>query len=765
MIKRPGRRNHRWSRVPLMACGAVLMASLIGIGVGQTPLSAQQLPPPTSGPGGPILVVSSSTNPFTLYYAEILRAEGFNAFAVTDLAQVTPTLLSGYDVVILGSMAVTPGQVSMLSDWVTAGGNLIAMRPDKQLASLLGLVDATGTLAEGYLRVSTTSAPGAGIVGQTMQFHGAADLYTLSGAAAVGTLYSTATTATNNPAVTVNVVGVAGGQAAAFAFDLAKSIVFTRQGNPAWSGQDRDGQPPIRSDDLFFQGAQANYVDLSKVEIPQADEQQRLLANLIAFMNADRKPLPRFWYLPRGLKAAVVMTGDDHANNGTEGRFNIYNLEQPSRAAAWATGNACAPRPTSIPRRPSDSTTAAAFASQGFEIGVHVTTGCANYTSASLEANYASDLSQFSGLFPGLPAPKTNRTHCVPWSDFDTQPQVALSHGIRLDTNYYYFPQTWVNNVPGLFTGSGLPMRFAKADGTMIDVYQATTQMTDESGQTYPFTIDTLLDRALGAEGYYGAFVANMHTDTAAHAGSNAIVSSAQMRGVPVISARQLLDWVDGRNNSSFGNIAWDGTNLSFTVVAASGSNGLQTLLPAGFDGRFLTALTRNGTPVSFSAQTLKGVTYATFPSASGSYVAQYAFDSAAPIITDVAAAPAASSAVITWTTDEVATSTVIFGTSPAALTSTATTPGFTTGAHGHVDGAERGHALLLPRRLERSQRQRRGGPRRAQRARQLCHDRDCLHLPVLHLAVVSGAGRRSASTIPMRSRWACGGGQPWTAM
>ena len=37
--------------------------------------------------------------------------------------------------------------------------------------------------------------------------------------------------------------------------------------------------------------------------------------------------------------------------------------------------------------------------------------------------------------------------------------------------------------------------------------------MTDESGQTFPYTVDTLLDRALGAEGYYGAFVANMHND------------------------------------------------------------------------------------------------------------------------------------------------------------------------------------------------------------------------------------------------------------
>ena len=89
----------------------------------------------------------------------------------------------------------------------------------------------------------------------------------------------------------------------------------------------------------------------------------------------------------------------------------------------------------------------------------------------------------------------------------------------------------------------------------MIDVYQAATQMTDESGQSYPFTIDTLLDRALGPEGYYGVFTANMHTDDPSSAGADAIVASALARGVPVVSARQMLDWLDGRNGSSFGSI------------------------------------------------------------------------------------------------------------------------------------------------------------------------------------------------------------------
>ena len=53
-----------------------------------------------------------------------------------------------------------------------------------------------------------------------------------------------------------------------------------------------------------------------------------------------------------------------------------------------------------------------------------------------------------------------------------------------------------------MITGSGFPMRFADLDGSMIDVYQAPTQMTDESGQSYPAHVDALLDNALGAQGY-----------------------------------------------------------------------------------------------------------------------------------------------------------------------------------------------------------------------------------------------------------------------
>src|SRR5262249_46636762 len=153
---------------------------------------------------------------------------------------------------ILGEMPLTSGQVAMLTAWVSNGGSLIAMRPDKQLAGLLGLTDQSSTLANAYLQVNTAAAPGAGIAPDTIQFHGAADRYVASGASTIATLFTDATTATVNPAVTIASVGTLGGHGAAFTFDLARSIVYARQGNPAWSGQERDGISPIRSDDLFF---------------------------------------------------------------------------------------------------------------------------------------------------------------------------------------------------------------------------------------------------------------------------------------------------------------------------------------------------------------------------------------------------------------------------------------------------------------------------------------------------------------------------------
>jgi hypothetical protein len=264
-------------------------------------------------------------------------------------------------------------------------------------------------------------------------------------------------------------------------------------------------------------------------------------------------------------------------------------------------------------------------------------------------------------------------------------------------------------------TGSGMPMRFADTDGTIIDTYQAATQMTDESGQSYPATPNALADNALGPLGYYGAFVANMHTDNAATFEDDQLLAVAQARGIPLISAAQLLTWTDGRNGSSFSGLAWSGNTLSFTVASGAGATGLTGMVPTtAAGGTTLSTLTRAGAAVPVTRTTVKGVEYAFFTAQPGGYTATYTTGGAAkPAAVTTAVAPAATSArtlagstadiaapylsaaatfplpdgtaAVTWTTSERASTEVRYGTTAGQLNRA-----------GYDTGRSTGHAVVL---------------------------------------------------------------------
>ncbi len=178
-------------------------------------------------------------------------------------------------------------------------------------------------------------------------------------------------------------------------------------------------------------------------------------------------------------------------------------------------------------------------------------------------------------------------------------------------------------------------MRFADADGSLIDVYQAATQMADEalperlgevSGSSVRRHIRALLDGALGPEGFHGVFTANMHTDEAVHAGANAIVEEARARGVPVVSSVQMLDWLDGRDQTSFAGLERDAAGgVRFTLQPGAGARGLQVMLPARSAAGTLVALTRDGVAVPARPLTFKGVDYLVADGIAGDYVARYA--------------------------------------------------------------------------------------------------------------------------------------------
>ncbi len=125
--------------------------------------------------------------------------------------------------------------------------------------------------------------------------------------------------------------------------------------------------------------------------------------------------------------------------------------------------------------------------------------------------------------------------------------------------------------------GSGFPMRFADLDGRVLDIYQAASHLVNENGIDQRAGIDAMLDRALGPEQFFGAFGTHYdYTDGY----FDHLVAAARERGVAMISAAQMLRWLDRREATRFEALAWNGHDLTFRVDLAEGPERMTGMLP-----------------------------------------------------------------------------------------------------------------------------------------------------------------------------------------
>jgi hypothetical protein len=584
-------------------------------------------PAPIASSNAPILIVSGKDNPFGAYYAEILKAEGLNLFTKTTAGNLGADVLAHRDVVLLATSEVSPSERAALEGWVRSGGSLIAMRPGPELLPLMGLKQAGAPVHRAYLKAGSRLSASKGIVSEPLQIHGAADIYQSRGAeglsstddadpGTVAQLHAGPTEPLPHPAITLRRVGQ--GHAVAFSFDLARSVAHLRQGNPDWAGEERDGFPPRRTNELFY----PDYLDLDVVGIPQADEQQRLLANLI--VATARTPLPRFWYLPDRRRAAIIMAGDDHATKGGTARVfaKLSDMSPPDcnldrwdcpRATAYLTpGTALAPGE------------AKKFHKLGFEIGAHIDTACKNQENRLLARTIGFQLEQFRVKYGVLPKQETQRIHCLAWNGWVDVPRLEREHGIRFDLNYYYWPPSWIEERPGFMTGSGFPMPFVDQNGNILDIYQAGTQLVNENGVPQSEGVAFMLSRALGPEQFFGVF--GTHYDFS-DGFDDILIREARRRGVALISAAQMLSWLDGRNRSQFDNIQWENNILTFTQRI--GAEAAYAMLPSRFRDRRMEAVVCGSERLAYSIEQIKGIEFAFFPARSGTCQAIYAADNA----------------------------------------------------------------------------------------------------------------------------------------
>jgi hypothetical protein len=107
------------------------------------------------------------------------------------------------------------------------------------------------------------------------------------------------------------------------------------------------------------------------------------------------------------------MTGDDQVMVALSGA--LINIKTLGPNDAQAVANWTAIRGTSYiyPGTPITNAQANGISICCFEIALHTSTNCENFTLHPLESNYTTQLAQLAAQLPGINAPATNRTHCI----------------------------------------------------------------------------------------------------------------------------------------------------------------------------------------------------------------------------------------------------------------------------------------------------------------------------------------------------------------
>ncbi len=617
---------------------AVAFTLLAGL-LGRVPAAAAQTQP------SPVLLVvnSSGGGKYGPFIGEILRAEGLNGYDQAAIGSMNAALLAQYSLVILGRTALTSAQANDLRAYVNGGGRLIAFRPDAQIADLFGLGGAVGTQTDGYMKIQNAAVfdgqtPGAGLETQSLQIHGTSDRYNLMGGSVMlAELYTGATTGSGYPAVSAFVYG--SGQAVAFLYDLPENIILTRQGNPANANIDADGDGILRTIDLFQrQGGGAPWVDLNRVPIPQADEQQRFFARLVRQLAVA--PLPQLWYFPGTSKTMLILTGDAHANP-----TSYYQTELSSINAYGAKITLY----MSIAGEPTD-TNVQTWRSQGHEFGIHPYAykpdSYPPYNVTNLSEGYNAMETWFSLTFSS-PKSRTVRNHQIAWLGYTDAVDIQAAHNIALDTNFYAWG-TWLQKADGTWahgytTGSGLPMKFVKLDGTILPVFQQNTQLVDEqmilgagnhfenlTGVQGQAVSKALIDASQA--GYYSALMTQFHIDyysADARVWAEQTMAYAQSLGIPMWNADRWLSFTETRHDASYSNLAWNALSgqLTFNLNSAATSGiQLSTLLPAAYGGKNLVGVQVDGVNTAFQTMLVKGVQMAvvSVPAGNHSFSVQY---------------------------------------------------------------------------------------------------------------------------------------------
>ncbi len=532
-----------------------------------------------------LLTAPDEALPFDAYLDEVLHSEGW---CLHEHRQVTGPVaadeLAAHALVVISRGAARRLDPAEVERYLRAGGRAVCIRPPREWGPALGLqprlAETYATLRDGYVRVCDEHPWLGNFPALDLQLHGEADVYEGGAFEALAWLAGQRGHATPFPAVAATRVG--DGVAVTFAFDLAECIVLHHQGRiaSASTGADpdanRDGK--FTADDLF-EGMR----DFELRHVPQADVLQELLTRAIAGLTRDLLPLPRLWRFPGAAPALLLLDGDGDSMCPEDMRATVEICERHGGRFTFFLMDE--------ELRDFDADELRAVAERGHGIGPHP-----RVPLRPTVAEWRSEVTRITADVRALGfEPVSLRMHSCILPGWDEAPRTLAGLGLGLETSFlqgYRYQSGYLN-------GSALPARFIDRDGRLLDCWEQSTVLGDDTLVTTKTMmpvkseqecIDLSLELMRELAGrWQGVFHPYFHPINVGGHGRmhtarwlDEVLREGVRLGMPAPSCDAWLAFTQARRAARIADLRWDAgaRELHFRLAGEQAADGLTILLP-----------------------------------------------------------------------------------------------------------------------------------------------------------------------------------------
>lgn len=531
------------------------------------------------------------------YVGEILKTWGLTLYDIIRPEPIPDLDPTETPVVIRPASGHSDRHASDLVGYAQRGGTVVCLLPHGELAAAAGL--RSQGEKETPLRLRVTARPVAGVAGELLPIVGRAETYEcISDTDVLAYLSHPGRYGGESVGIVERAVGK--GRIVAFAFDLALCVLLERQGDPARAEVIPPGDRCARPSHM---AVATGLTDGGWT--PFADLVGRMLVDFLR--RHLPAPVPLLSHLPGRAAGILLYSGDE---DGAEVAWNNDQLDYLAEAGARMNLYII---PTDTNSTQADVERYAAHHDVGPHPDLRPLDG---HPVGERLAELERQVRMFRDMFAS--PVRTVRNHSTVWPGYLAPAELMEKLGIRMDASF--ISGTYMRGrlpAPYAAFGAAMPMRFCSPEGSLIDVFQQHTHLSDDvmfgqrnySYRFSPEQFEVILDRILTdvAGRFHTPYAANIHPSNwvkFSRAQGQALLRQADEWDIPVWSFDQWSVFWDVRDTWRCDRLGWDGSRLSFVVEGAGSHEGLSLWLPAEYAGRPLRELDLDDKPTDWHRTT-----------------------------------------------------------------------------------------------------------------------------------------------------------------